>query len=224
MAMKKQKVFEPDFLNIPYVVMHMQPADRFTFGAIYMFSSLSQKRCIASNVEIGRIAKISPESVSNSLNKLEEEGFIKRHFKDNNKRTRDWIEVLVGFVKIPSGNGIDTISRLDKIPSTDEHIKNIDKETVVEDNKEDFNLEKETQRLLDYQGERFYFLNIIGIFIKRKKPDLRNKKQFNKFVKDYTWAAKQLEIYDNDQIIKAIKQAEEMVMKKIELGFSNFIM
>lgn len=176
--MKKIKEFEPDFLNIPYVVMHMQPADRFTFGAIYMFSNLSQKRCTASNIAIGKIAKISPESVSNSLNHLEEEGFIKRHFKDNNKRTRDWIECLVGFVKIPCRNGIDTISRLDKIPSTDEQIKNIDIDTtnVVQstvkppEKKEEYNPES----YLDYKmntGKPHE--KVVALYIKYKKLYLK---------------------------------------------------
>lgn len=208
--MKKIKEFEPDFLNIPYVVMHMQPADRFTFGAIYMFSNLSQKRCTASNVAIGKIAKISPESVSNSLNHLEEEGFIKRHFKDNNKRTRDWIECLVGFVKIPCRNGIDTISRLDKIPSTDEQIKNIDIDTtnVVENTPKEFNLEEEIKKLLNYKQ---YWLNIIGIYLKSKQVDVRNKKQLafqtNKFGK----CARELEAFDREQIIQAIKKCQAMV-------------
>ena len=213
------KEFTPDFLNIPYVVMDMQPADRFVFGAIYMFSQLSQKRCIASNVALGKIAKVRPESVSNSLIKLEERGFIKRYFKDNNKRTRDYIECLVGYVKIPSSNGIDTISRLDVIPSTDEHIKNIDKDIYNIQTSELFNSKEYLENIMKGSNKLH---SIVAVFALFKKKVFKDKKSANAFIFSgfNLKCAKELIEFDNKDILKAMKKCDEYIINGCKVDWS----
>jgi|GEM_PF-5907870 len=217
--MKKIKEFTPDFLNIPYVVMDMQPADRFVFGAIYMFSQLSQKICTASNVALGKIAKVSPESVSNSLVRLEEKGFIKRHFKDNNKRTRDHIQCLVGYVKIPSTNGSDTIARLDKIPSTDEQIKNIYKEENIT-TPEEFSSEDYFKSLINHKDRK---LQIIAIFALKKKKylEFKDKKSANAFVFSgrNLSVAKKLTGFTDKQILDGMRKASEITINGREINW-----
>jgi DNA-binding Lrp family transcriptional regulator len=166
--MNKKERLAHDFIQIPKLVMNLAPADRFVFGVIYFLCGLSQKKCTASNAYIGEIAHVTPETVTNSLNRLEAEGFIKRYFKDNNNRTRDYIICLVRFSKIPPNDGIDTTKRLDEIPSGDGQIYNnkIKNSTIEQatpgSTKEVFNSESYFKDLARYKGSA---VGIVGKYV-----------------------------------------------------------
>jgi hypothetical protein len=117
--------FTPDFLIIPKEVMHLPPADRFIMGAVYFMSRLSLGKCIASNVELGRICGVKAHSVTAALDRLEGEGLIKRTFKDINKRHREEIICLIGYGKLESSGLLKSSPLLKPLESSVEgHISN----------------------------------------------------------------------------------------------------
>ena len=128
-----KKIFNPEYLYIPYLVLELQPAARFVFGAIYYFEKMKDGKCFASNEEIARIAHITPRSVANSLGILEKAGFIKRIFSDKNHRNRKEIKCLIKLKKVslvddtsPNDTSTDdeVSSTNDNLSSTDEQISN----------------------------------------------------------------------------------------------------
>jgi DNA-binding Lrp family transcriptional regulator len=213
--MKRQKEFIPDFLLIPYAVMHMNSADRFIFGTIYMFSQLSQKKCFASNTAISKIAHVTPETVSNSLIRLEEQGFIKRYFKDTERRNRDYIECLVGFSKVSSVSGLPIIPKLNEVSSIDEHIYNKDKEYDIQPKSEStqpsdiFNSKEEIEKMRSSPQE---WLSIIGEFARRKKLHERytSKKQLQVLIGRYIKVARKLATFDRKQLREVFDKCAEM--------------
>jgi len=120
-----KELFNPDFLIIPKEVMHLPPADRFVMGAVYFMSRLSLGKCIASNVELGRICGIKAHSVTNCLDRLEAGGFVKRIYMDEEKRNRLEIICLIGFGKFESSGILKTNPLTStRKSSTKEHISN----------------------------------------------------------------------------------------------------
>lgn len=210
--MKKTKVdFTPDFIQIPQLVMHLPPADRFVFGVIYFYSQLSEKECRASNATIGRVAHISPDSVSNSLIKLEEEGLIKRYFKDDNKRTRDRIECLVRFNKIPPGNGKDAIRQWDNIPSGDGQIKNKDKEDINIYKDEIFNSDEYLRTTIDGKNR---LASIVAVFASKKKKVFKDRKSASAFIYsgENLKYAKDLKDFSDKEILDAMNVCDDYII------------
>ena len=208
--------FNPDFIQIPQIVMYLPPADRFVFGAVYFFCQLSQKRCIASNQKIGEIAGISADSVSNSLTKLEEEGLIQRYYKDNNKRTRDYMICLVKISKIPSPNGLDTTKRLDVIPSGNEQIYNTNIKENIANAKEPIKKDDTpfiaSDKILEFVNSPQKWLKIIGLFAQRKRLDkkLKTLGQLQLIIPRYRKVATELGEFSGAQIKEAFDKCDEM--------------
>ena len=206
-----KKVYTPDFLQIPQIVMHLPPAERFVFGAVYFYAQLDEKKCRASNVTLSRVANITEASVANCLIKLEEAGFIKRFFKDEGKRHRDYIICLVSFARVPSTD----VSRFIKgcIPDSSGDEQNITIKEVknTDQGSETYNREEEIQKLLDYKQ---YWLNIIGAYLKFKRVPLENKKQQELITKKFYKVAHDLEAYPVDRIKAAMVSCSQIIDKK----------
>lgn len=215
--MNKKERLAPDFIQVPKIVMHLAPADRFVFGVIYFLCGLSQKKCTASNAYIGEIAHVGAETVTNSLNRLESEGFIKRYFKDNNKRTRDYIICLVRFTKIPSNDGIDTTKRLDEMPSGDGQIynSNIEKNKDIADKPltTDFSSKDE---LLKWKASNQRWLHILGVYGLWRKVDTRltTKATLNKLIPEFRKIAVDLSDFTDNQLRDAFVKCDEMKDKE----------
>ncbi len=71
-----------------------------------------------------------------------------------------------------------------------------------------FNLEGEIEKLLAYDT---YWLNILGVYLKRKGVDIRSRKQLDVVRGRYVKVAKELTAFDREQIIEKIKECEKMV-------------
>ena len=210
----KKEHFIPEFLQIPRVVMHMAPSDRFVFGAIYNYSNMTMGKCVASNVAIAQVANVEPHSVANSLTRLEEEGFIKRVYTDDTKKTRVEIQCLVNLTKKVSSNKESSFTVKGIIDSS------IKEQSIILENKtnlaeppmstkevKEFNPKEEVEKLLGYKQ---FWMNIIGIYIKRKRIVFTNKGQLKEIMSRNIRYAKKLEVFEPKQIENAIRLCEEM--------------
>jgi hypothetical protein len=70
----------------------------------------------------------------------------------------------------------------------------------------DFNIKEEISKLEDNSRRD---LNIIALFLDKKKPDIRTKEQLQVLIKRHIRAAKLLSAFDDDQILLAAKKAEK---------------
>ena len=87
----RKKPLRPDYLLTPYQLFEdasIQPLDRDVYAVVYYFEHMAYGECIASNNTIAELVKAEPRSVQNSLNRLEDAGFIAREYKDEHKRNR----------------------------------------------------------------------------------------------------------------------------------------
>ena len=90
----------PSFIMIPYQLLadeRVKPLDEKLYGFIYWFTRLKNERCTASNDVFADLLKTTPQVVQNCLTRLERGGYIKRVFKDRNRRVRDEIIPLIDF-------------------------------------------------------------------------------------------------------------------------------
>lgn len=128
----------PDFILIPYQLLEDEEIsliDERLYGIIYWLTKLKNEKCTASNITLADLVKTSPQTISNSLVKLDEKKYIQRIFKDKNKRHRKEIIPLVVFSRITPtdvSNRPDTPIDVSDTPSsvsvdtpTDEQNKNI---------------------------------------------------------------------------------------------------
>ncbi|MEN9558434.1 MAG: hypothetical protein RL141_803 [Candidatus Parcubacteria bacterium] len=102
-------IYKPDFLIIPYPLLEddeIGAQEAKLYGVVYWFSRLKNEKCTASNVTLAEIVRSSPKSISNSLNKLEERGYILRTYRDKQRRNREEIIPLIAFSKVPAAGGI----------------------------------------------------------------------------------------------------------------------
>lgn len=207
---KLKEEFIPDFLQIPQVVMHLPPADRFVFGAIYFYSQLSHKKCFVSNATLGRIAFIGSTSVANSLNSLEEKGFIKRFYKDEAKRNRDYIKCLVKFGRVSSEEDRPIHSSGNVDNTVDEHIDNIYKEDILTEVSVTKNFDP-IEEFDKWTSSSQEWLAIIGAFAKRRNLNLKLKthKQCQELISRYRKVATQLAAFDRKQIIQGFNKCDE---------------
>lgn len=83
----------------------LQPSDRVLYGYIYWFEHLKNEKCTASNPTLADLMKVDAGSVQNSLNRLEERGYIERVYKDESRRVRLEIKSLIAFKHVSSKNG-----------------------------------------------------------------------------------------------------------------------
>jgi DNA-binding Lrp family transcriptional regulator len=99
--MKKTKARVPRFLLIPGILIldkSMKAADNLVYGAIYSFSNSSGTgKCFASNQYLAEMTNLSPQTVANSLVRLEEKKYVLRIFKDKSKKIRKEIVPMIDF-------------------------------------------------------------------------------------------------------------------------------
>lgn len=220
MKTTKEEEFNPEYILIPRLAMQLPSADRMVFGAVYMFCQLSKKKCTASNVEIGRIACVSPGAVANSLNRLEEIGLIKRFYKDEQKKNRDYMISLWGFGKIDSSNLIKTINpQMIRDSSTDEQIKNKIKnidlaEAVDKPLTQDINFNSK-EELDNWKASPKPWLRLIGIYGKYRHvyERLTTKSQLNKLIPEFRKVAEELTDFTDEQLKTAFQKCDNMVGK-----------
>ena len=121
-------IYLPDFLVIPYPLLEDKEiglVDERLYGIIYWFSKMKNEKCTASNKTLAELVKTTPVTISNSLTKLEEKGYIKRIFKDDISKHRKEIIPLVVFAKVsPTSESLSPTSE-SPLSLTDEQNKNI---------------------------------------------------------------------------------------------------
>lgn len=82
-----------------------------------------------------------------------------------------------------------------------------------------FNLQEEIEKLEDSTRRE---LNIIALYLEYRKPDIRNKEQFQKVLKRHLRPAKDMSPFEDDQIIRAFKKSAKQTEDwTIETGFKN---
>lgn len=69
-----------------------------------------------------------------------------------------------------------------------------------------FSMKEEIKKLEDNKRRD---MNIIALYLEKRKPDIRTKDQFNVTLRRHLRAAKQLSAFDDGQIIKACAEAEK---------------
>lgn len=97
----------PDFIIIPYQLMEdkrITLIDERLYGIIYWLTKLKNEQCTASNKTLAELVKAQAGTIRNSLTKLEELGYLKRIFKDEKRKIRKEIIVLVVFSKVSPTN------------------------------------------------------------------------------------------------------------------------
>ena len=141
------EIIPPDFLIIPYLLIiddDINAIDEKLYGCIYWFSLLKRQKCTASNKVLAELLKSTPNSIGNSLQRLEEKGYIKRLFFDKSKRHRQEIIPLVRFAKVQLADVLDTPT-----DGTDTPVSGCDTPTDGQNN----NNKKEKQRIITNKKE-----------------------------------------------------------------------
>lgn len=100
-------MFKPDFLIIPYQIKAnpaLRPSDGDVYAAVYWLERLSVGKCIASNESLADIACCGIRNVKAALDRLEQEGYIIRTYRDPESRIhRKEIKTLLQYQKIDPG-------------------------------------------------------------------------------------------------------------------------
>lgn len=129
--MQKKEFYSPEFIPVFSVALldpNLDKQDCLVLGAVYWYERLKDGVCKASNESIARVVgSKNVHAMSNSLKKLEENGYIKSSYKDEKKRNRTQIECLLGRLNKKSSHPQMTHeSSTDDtlVSSTDEQNKN----------------------------------------------------------------------------------------------------
>ena len=225
-----EKDFNPEYLIVPRLAMKLPSADRMVFGAVYAFCQLSKKKCTASNVCIGRISCVSSGGVANSLNRLEETGLIKRFYKDEQKKNRDYIISMWGFGKLDSSDSVHSIhpqmirdsSTKEQIKNKIKNINNSNSEQVKPVHESIFSFEGYLKQVMD---NSFIVIDDIkrltnparyfaAYYLKRKGLKFNSKEAVEGAMKRHYKAAKELGQFTSDmkRISRAFDEAENLVV------------
>lgn len=126
--MEKKTIFRPRYWMVPTIISddpRTEPFDEKVYAAVDWFHGMKDGECRASNQTLAELIKPhdpQPRSVQNSLNRLEECGYIARYYKDAGRRNRERIVPLIELAvrnrhdtsnetaMIPERNGDDTAS------------------------------------------------------------------------------------------------------------------
>lgn len=101
MAEQPRQIFRPRFWITPTILSddpQIEPFDEKVYAAIDWFHNMKDGECHAGNGTLARLIKPSdpqPRSVQNSLNRLEQRGYIRREYKDEARRNRLRIVPLI---------------------------------------------------------------------------------------------------------------------------------
>lgn len=123
-------IFKPDFYIIPGVVRDdpkLNEFDGFVYAVVYWFERLKDGKCTAGNGTIAGILNSTVGSVQNSLNRLEQQGFIRRTYKDRARRVRSSIECQVRYAKVSLPGDSVPLPSDTQVPLTGEENKNTEK-------------------------------------------------------------------------------------------------
>lgn len=91
----------PDFLIIPKVVHRdkkLRPTDWVVYATIYWYEHMKDGKCFAGNEALAETAQVSERAVMSSLERLENQGYIRREYNENKSR-RTEIKSLVMYAK-----------------------------------------------------------------------------------------------------------------------------
>lgn len=245
-----QETMIPDFLIIPGPVVFcpdLQPLDFKVYGVIYWIHSLKEGRCFASNIYLARVCfpleknkekiKTKAKSIQNSLLRLERGGFIKRIYRDKDKKQRGEIMPLVSY-RVPSNDGTVPSNDGTGVPSNDDHISNniISKRIkVVASATPPPNCFKEGCKNKAMKGDRFCeyhkqmslkqfiewcsksdqaHIRIIGEWAETVEPDFRTVAQWNAYLKRNLRPAKTLVPFDREQLETGFERIEKGIKEK----------
>ncbi|MEF3692260.1 MAG: hypothetical protein V3574_04380 [Candidatus Moraniibacteriota bacterium] len=250
--MQKEKTMQttiiPDFLIIPGAVVFcpdLQPLDCKVYGVIYWIHSLKEGRCFASNTYLARICfpleknkekiKNKSKSIQNSLLRLEKCGFIRRNYRDKDKKQRGEIIPLVLY-RVPSNDGTVPSNDGRGVPSNDDHISNniISKSIdIVADATSPLNCFKEGCKNKAMKDKRFCkehqqmnlkqfmewckqgqaHVKIIGEWAETINMNLRTVAQWEEFISRNLRTAKKLIPFDRDQLEAGFERIEDGIKK-----------
>ena len=115
-----------DFLPIPYCVIQdkkMKHADEKVMGLVYYMDVRRQDPMKMSNAFIGNTLNMAAGTVSNSLKKLQDAGYVNCYYKDAAKRIRSHItsNIVTGLVTSTDEGG--STPEWNRVPLTDEQNK-----------------------------------------------------------------------------------------------------
>lgn len=109
----------PSFILIPYQLLaddRIKPVEEKLYGFIYWFTRLRNEKCTAGNDVLAELVQTTPGVIQNSLTNLEKRGYIRRVFKDRNKRVRAEIIPLIDFANVEPGEDGAPVARTPKKP------------------------------------------------------------------------------------------------------------
>lgn len=120
--------------------------------------------------------------------------------KDN--RAYKLVEIGSGEYRQPTGNQLATQVKLSEVK--------VSKETVAGASpaEEKFDLEKEIEKM---ENNPRRDIQIIGLYFKQRKPDIRSREQLFKAIRRHLRPAKELKPFEDDQIIKGFRKAADQI-------------
>lgn len=99
----------------------------------------------------------------------------------------------------------DNASLSKKIHTKETNTKETNTKEIGEASSPPFSLKDEIKKLEDSPRRD---LNIIALYLEHRKPDLKNKEQFEITLKRHLRAAKNLKVFTDNQILKALDKAK----------------
>ena len=202
----------PDYLLLPFQIIndeYIEPIAEKLYGIVYWYSSMSMRKCYASNAQLAKLLKTSPRTIQNSLDSLEKRGYIKRIYKDSSRRHRKEIIPTVTF-KSQSETAVTPDKQSEAQVTLDsnrgDQNNNSNKEyRNTAQGADGFSLEREIKKLEESDRRD---LNIIALYFEERRPDLQNKDQFQIALKQHLRSAGSLRCFTNDQILKGVEKAK----------------
>ncbi|MDE2022438.1 MAG: hypothetical protein KGI71_06020 [Patescibacteria group bacterium] len=220
-------IFRPQYFKVWTIIsddLRIEPFDEKVYAAIDWFHGMKDGVCKASNQTLAELIKPcdpQPRSVQNSLNRLEECGYIRREYKDEAKRNRVRIVPLISPQLERKG---DDRQKTSESVMIDERIRDdrasesvMTRVRIVSKNRSKdiaatsaaqapFSLSEEIRKM---EADKRRDLNIIALYFDERKPDLRTKAQFQEALRRHLRAAKSLVAFNDDQIIKGMRKAKQ---------------
>lgn len=120
--MEKRNIFRPRFWITPTILSddkRIEPFDEKVYAAVDWFHGMKDGECRASNATLAELIRPNdpqPRSVQNSLNRLEQCGYINRKYKDEAKRNRVRIVPLIELRVVRNGDDTQGTSEMAMIP------------------------------------------------------------------------------------------------------------
>jgi len=110
------KEFKTDFIPVPFMAIkdnHLTPLSRMVLGIIYYITEKRGEKFFMSNKYIANILNSKPNSINNCILVLEENGYIKREYNEDNTQR---LEIKDAQNKIPNEiNKKELMSLFDEI-------------------------------------------------------------------------------------------------------------